>query len=150
MCGPASMVPPSAFTVIVSTWFVPTALVAVAGVIWMFAFTQTLLALPLPPAAVLTAVFVVRVIVWPATGMSDVAETTVVPDDGGGDRHGAGGRRRAARVGAGVAAPTKLPGPLTIDAVAVCGPASIVPPSALIVIVSTWFVPTVFVSRSRA
>ena len=52
---------------------------AVAGVIWMFAFTQTLLALPLPPAAVFTAVSVVRVIVWPLTGMSDVAETTVVP-----------------------------------------------------------------------
>ena len=64
---------------IVSTWFVPTALVAVAGVIWMFAFTQVLFALPLPPAAVFTAVFVVRVIVWPATGMSEVAETTVVP-----------------------------------------------------------------------
>ena len=38
--------------------------------------------------------------------------------------------------------PTKLPGPLTIDAVAVCGPAPIVPPIALTVIVSTWFVPT--------
>ena len=79
MCGPASIVPPSAFTVIVSTWFVPTMLVAVAGVIWMFALTQVLLALPLPPAAVFTAVFVVRVIVWPSTGMSEVAETTVVP-----------------------------------------------------------------------
>ena len=43
MCGPASIVPPSALTVIVSTWFVPTGLVAVAGVIWMFAFTQSLL-----------------------------------------------------------------------------------------------------------
>ena len=63
MCGPASIVPPNALTVIVSTWFVPTAFVAVAGVIWMFASTQTLLALPLPPAAVLTAVLVVRVIV---------------------------------------------------------------------------------------
>ena len=36
--------------------------------------------------------------------------------------------------------PTKLPGPLTIDAVAVCGPASIVPPNAVIVIVSVWVV----------
>src|SRR5215510_15851850 len=49
VCGPASIVPFSAFTVIVSTWFVLTAFVSVAGVIWMFAFTQTLLALPLPP-----------------------------------------------------------------------------------------------------
>ena len=64
---------------IVSTWFVLTAFVAVAGVIWMLALTQILLALPLPPAAVFTAVFVVRVIVWPLTGMSEVAETTVVP-----------------------------------------------------------------------
>jgi hypothetical protein len=45
----------------------------------MFAFTHVLLALPLPPAAVFTAVFVVRVTVWPLTGMSDVADTTVVP-----------------------------------------------------------------------
>jgi hypothetical protein len=33
--------------------------------------------------------------------------------------------------------PTKLPGPLTIDAVAVCGPAPIVPPTAFTVIVNT-------------
>jgi hypothetical protein len=58
---------------------VPTALVAVAGVIWMFSFIQTLPALPLAPAAVFTAVFVVRVIVWPLTGMSEVADTVVVP-----------------------------------------------------------------------
>ena len=57
VCGPASSVPLIALTVIVSTWFVPTALVAVAGVIWMFAFDPDLLALPLPPAAVFTAVF---------------------------------------------------------------------------------------------
>src|SRR5206468_1234306 len=61
VCGPASIVPPSALTVIVSTWFVPTGFVAVAGVIWMFAFTQAFCALPLPPAAVLSAVPVVRV-----------------------------------------------------------------------------------------
>src|SRR4029079_15308530 len=79
VCGPASMVPFSALTVIVSTWLVPTAFVALAGVIWMFALTQTLLALPLPPAAVLTGVFVVRVIVLPIAGMSEVAETTLVP-----------------------------------------------------------------------
>ena len=40
MCGPASIVPPIALTVIVSTWFVLTAFVAVAGVIWMFALTN--------------------------------------------------------------------------------------------------------------
>ena len=79
MCGPASIVPPSALIVIVRTWFEPTTFVAFAGVIWMFALTQSLLALPLPPAAVFTAVLVVRVIVWPLTGMSEVAETTVVP-----------------------------------------------------------------------
>ena len=37
------------------------------------------LAFPLPPAAVFAAVPVVRVIVCPLTGMSEVAETTVVP-----------------------------------------------------------------------
>jgi hypothetical protein len=57
----------------------PTAFVAVAGVIWMFASTQVLLALPEPPEAVFCAVPVVRVIVTPLTGMSDVAWTTVVP-----------------------------------------------------------------------
>ena len=36
-------------------------------------------AFPLPPAAVFTAVFVVRVIVWPLTEMFDVADTSVVP-----------------------------------------------------------------------
>ena len=45
-----------------------------------------------------------------------------------------------------VGEPTKLPGPLTIDAVAVCGPASSVPPTAFTVIVSTWFVPIAFVA----
>ena len=44
MCGPASIVPPIALTVIVSTWFVPTAFVSVAGVIWMFALTNVLTA----------------------------------------------------------------------------------------------------------
>src|SRR3954469_8556401 len=79
VCGPASIVPLRALIVIVSTWFVFTAFVSVAGVIWMLASTQILLALPLPPAVVFTAVLVVRVMVWPLTGMSDVAETTVVP-----------------------------------------------------------------------
>src|SRR5262245_10772413 len=78
-CGPASIVPPSAFTVIVSTWFVPIGLVAVAGVMEMFASTHALLAFPLPPDAVFAAVPVVRVIESPLTGMFDVADTTVVP-----------------------------------------------------------------------
>jgi hypothetical protein len=39
VADPAASVPLSAFTVIVSTWFVPTGLSAVAGVIWMFAST---------------------------------------------------------------------------------------------------------------
>src|SRR5258707_5737550 len=64
---------------LVRTWFVPTALVAVAGVIWMFALTQVLFALPLPPAAVLTAVLVVRVIRTRLPGKSGEADTTVVP-----------------------------------------------------------------------
>jgi hypothetical protein len=76
---PEASVPLSAFTVIVSTWVVPIGFVADAGVIWMFAFTQVLFALPLPPAAVFAAVAVARVIVTPLTGMFDVAETTVVP-----------------------------------------------------------------------
>ena len=71
--------PPTAVTVIVSTWFVPIALFAFAGVIPMYASTHDLLALPEPPAAVFAAVPVVRVIVTPFTGIADVAETTVVP-----------------------------------------------------------------------
>jgi hypothetical protein len=63
----------------VRTWFVPTGFVADPGVIWMFASTQFLLALPEPPEAVFAAVPVVRVIVTPPRGMSDVAETTVTP-----------------------------------------------------------------------
>ncbi len=57
-----------AFTVIVSTWFVPTALVAFCGVIWMNASTQLLLALPqfaVQPAVTFAAVPVVRVTVRP-------------------------------------------------------------------------------------
>jgi hypothetical protein len=45
----------------------------------MFASTQVFDAFPLPPAVVFAAAPVVRVIVCPLTGMSDVAETTVVP-----------------------------------------------------------------------
>ena len=72
---PAVMLAPIVFTVIVNVWFVPTALVAVAGVIWMFASAQVLLAGPLLAAVP----SVVRVSELPATGMFDVAETTVVP-----------------------------------------------------------------------
>jgi hypothetical protein len=79
VCGPASMFPPIAFTVIVSTWFAPTGFVAVCGLIWMFASTQFFVALLLPPDAMFAAVPVVRVIVTPMTGMSEVACTTVCP-----------------------------------------------------------------------
>src|SRR2546428_533422 len=60
----------------VSVWLVPTALVAVAGVMAIVASTHVLLAGPLLPAVP----FVVRV-TEPASvsGMEEVAETTVVP-----------------------------------------------------------------------
>jgi hypothetical protein len=77
---PLPSVPLAAATVIVRTWFVPTAFVAVGGAILMFAsVTHVFEALSLPPAVVLAAVPVVRVIDWPLTGMFDVAEITVVP-----------------------------------------------------------------------
>ena len=72
-----------------------------------------------PPEAVFAAVPVVRVIVTPFTGMPAVAETTVVPV----------AADAIVTVQVAVAPPpvyvqlgepTKLPGPLTIDAVAVC------------------------------
>src|SRR3954454_9364596 len=98
-------------------------------------------AVPLPPAPVFAAVPVVRVMLTPLTGIADVAVTTVVPAVA----------EVIVTVQLAVAAPpvyvqvgepTKLPGPDTIEAVAVCGPASIVPLIAVTVIVSTWFVPT--------
>ena len=64
---------------IVRTWFVPTALVAVAGLIAMFASTHFFDALPPPPAVVFTAVAVVRVIACPSTVIVEVAETVDVP-----------------------------------------------------------------------
>ena len=78
---PASSVPPSAWTVIVSTWFVFTPFVSLAGVISIQASTQTFDAFGTvwPAAVLLSAVAVDRVTVWPATWMSDVADTTVVP-----------------------------------------------------------------------
>src|SRR5262245_576199 len=102
----------------------------------MFASTHAFEALPLPPAAVLTAVPVDRVNVTPPTGISDVADTTVVPTlaelivtvqlaDA------------APPVYVHEGEPTNEPGPLTIEAVAVCEPAPIVPPKALTVIVNT-------------
>jgi hypothetical protein len=148
VCVPGSIVPPGALIVIVSTWFVFTAFVSVGGVIRMFAVCQILLALSLPPAAVFAAVFVVRRTFWPLTGMFEVAETTVVPATA----------EVIVTVQLAVAAPpvyvqvltspTKEPGPLTMLAVAVCVPASIVPLIAFTVIVSTWFVPTGFVSSA--
>ena len=64
---------------IVSTWFVLTALVAVGGVIETLPSIQVLLASPLPPALVLTAVLVARVTVWPATEKVVVTWTVLVP-----------------------------------------------------------------------
>jgi hypothetical protein len=111
-------------------------LLSVGGAIWIFASTHAFEALPLPPAAVFTAVPVVRVNVTPPTGTSDVADTTVVPTLA----------ELIVTVQLADAAPpvyeqdgdpTKLPGPLTIDAVAVCEPPPITPPNAFTVIVNT-------------
>jgi hypothetical protein len=79
VCGPASIVPLSAFTVMVSTWLAPSAFAAVAGVMLMFASTQFFDAFPEPPDAVFCAEPVVRVMTTPLTGIFEVAETTVVP-----------------------------------------------------------------------
>lgn len=64
---------------IVSVWFVPTAFVSVTGSMSIFALTQCLVALPLPPAAVLSGVPVLRVNVAPETGITPVADTVDVP-----------------------------------------------------------------------
>ncbi len=80
----ASTPPPVALTVIVSTWFVPTALVAFCGVIWMNASTQFLVAFPqftVQPAVTFAAVPVVRVTVPTALvkPIVEVACTSVRP-----------------------------------------------------------------------
>src|SRR5438034_71855 len=102
----------------------------------MFASTHVFDAFPAPPAVVFAAVLVVRVIVTPLTGIAAVADTTVVPvssDEFVTDQLALSSPpRRSSDV-----PPTQLPGPLTIDAVAVCCPASNVPPTAVTVIVST-------------
>jgi len=72
-----------------------------------------------PPEAVFAAVPVVRVIVTPLTGMPAVAETTVVPvvaDTIVTVQLAVAPPPVYVQVGE----PTKLPGPLTIDVVAVC------------------------------
>ncbi len=76
--------PPVALTVIVRTWFVPAALVAFCGVIWMNASTQLFAALPqfnVQPAVTLSAVPVVRDTVPTAlpNPIVEVARTVVVP-----------------------------------------------------------------------
>jgi hypothetical protein len=77
--GAGTKPPPGfTFTCAVNVCVAPTRFVPF-GVIWMFASTHVLLALPDPPDAVFCAVPVVRVTTTPLTGMSDVAETTVVP-----------------------------------------------------------------------
>src|SRR5439155_118568 len=73
---PAAIVPPDVFTVIVSVWFVPTAFVAVAGAIWMFASTQFFCAGPLLPAVPSDRKSGVQ---GPGGGLLEVAETFVVP-----------------------------------------------------------------------
>jgi hypothetical protein len=111
-------------------------LVADPGEIWIFASTHVFDALPEPPAVVFAAVPVVRVIVTPFTGTADVADTTVVPTAA--DEIVTWQLAVAPPpVYVQLGEPTKLPGPLTIDAVAVCGPASSVPPTAFTVIVNT-------------
>jgi hypothetical protein len=77
VCGPESIVPPRALTVIVSTWFAPISFAAAAGVMLMFASTQLFDAFPLPPGPGFEAV--VRGTTWPETGMFAVACMTVVP-----------------------------------------------------------------------
>ena len=64
---------------IVNTCSVPTAFVAVAGPMAMFASTHFFSALSDPPAAVFSAVSVVRETDWPSTRMFEVACTSVVP-----------------------------------------------------------------------
>jgi hypothetical protein len=63
----------------VTDWLVMSPWLASWTCVSTLALCHTLLALPLPPAAVLAAVAVVRVMTWPSTGMSEVADTTVVP-----------------------------------------------------------------------
>src|SRR5439155_18526220 len=122
------------------------------------AFTQTFCALSLPPTSRFACVPVVRVTVSPPlmldTGMSEVADTTVVPVVAevmttvqlalGRVPRPLGSAAPPSYVHEGD--PTKLPGPLTIDAVAVCRPGSIVPLRAFTVIVNVWFVPTALVA----
>src|SRR5436190_1253205 len=84
VCRAACVVAFQTCAVPVYTWFVPTAFVAVAGEIWIFASTQTLLAFPLPPAAVFTAVPRSEERRVGKDGRAEVAETTVehVVDEG--------------------------------------------------------------------
>src|SRR5262249_10627411 len=75
VCGPASIVPPRALTVIVRTWFVPISFDAVAGEMLMFASTQFFCAGPELPARPL----VVRVNDTPFTTTVVDAFSTEVP-----------------------------------------------------------------------
>src|SRR3954447_25378460 len=81
---PLWSVPPTAFTVIVRVWSVPTGLTSDCGVIWMNASAQCLVALSqfdVQPCVTLPGVPVVRVSepVTPVKEISEVAETFVVP-----------------------------------------------------------------------
>src|SRR5262249_14140751 len=111
-------------------------LVAPAGASWMFASTQILFALSLPPGAEFTTALVMGGIVIPLTGMFALAWTTVSATllDG------------IVTVQLAVSAPpvsvrdgptTRLRGPERMLAVGVCGPGWISPPGAFTVIVNT-------------
>src|SRR5262245_13621654 len=78
---PLPRLAPTDVTVIVRVWFVFTALVAVAGVIAILASAHVLLAAPLLSSLLgVELPSVVRVTEpSPASGMSEVADTTVVP-----------------------------------------------------------------------
>jgi hypothetical protein len=135
---PAVRLPPAEVTVIVSVWFVFTALLAVAGVMAIFASTHVLFAALLLPA---TPLVVRDTEPSPAIGMLEVADITVVPV--------------AAAVITTVQLavvlppvyeqlgdPTKLPGPLVMLAVAVPPAAPMFALMDVTVIVRVWFVPT--------
>jgi len=93
-----------------------------------------LFAFPLPPAAVFTAVFVSLVNETPLTLNVEVAFTTVTPAVADVITTSHVAVAAPPELYEQTGEPTKLPGPLTIDAVAVFGPASIEPPTPFTVI----------------
>jgi len=140
VCGPASIVPFSAFTVIVSTWFVPTAFVAVAGVIWMFASTHAFCAFAPSPGCVSP---VSRWITEPPTVTFVDARITDVPVavDVIVAVHDPVAPTVVQFCVAGVPGPAMIATVHTVPAGAFTWP---VPSFTLMWHVSTWFVPTAF------